>query len=73
SISKSLMYSFYIHGLTLKDVARRLGVRSLNTYARYEQGRAVPTVETFDRLLTALSDDEDYVLIQSRILSSDSG
>jgi predicted RNase H-like HicB family nuclease/DNA-binding XRE family transcriptional regulator len=56
-----------IHGFTLKEVAGRLGVRSHNTYARYEQGRAVPTIETFDRLLTALSDEEDFVLEKSRI------
>jgi len=56
-----------IQGLTLKEVAIRLGARSLNTYARYEQGRAVPTIETFNRLLSALSCDEDFVLSESQL------
>ena len=56
-----------IHGLTLKEVAHRLGAKSYNSYARYEQGRAIPTIETFNRLLTALSDDVDFVLTESRI------
>ncbi|MBU4202562.1 MAG: type II toxin-antitoxin system HicB family antitoxin, partial [Acidobacteria bacterium] len=56
-----------IQGLTLKEVAIRLGARSLNTYARYEQGRAVPTIETFDRLMSALSGDEDFVLTESSV------
>ncbi|MCJ7680112.1 MAG: type II toxin-antitoxin system HicB family antitoxin [Candidatus Aminicenantes bacterium] len=54
-----------IQGLTLKEVSVRLGARSLNVYARYEQGRSVPTIDTFDRLLSALSCDEDYVLTKS--------
>ena len=56
-----------IQGLTLKEVAKRLDAKSINTYARYEQGRAVPSIATFDRLLCALSDDGDLVLSESRI------
>ena len=56
-----------IQGLTLKEVAERLGARSLNAYARYEQGRAVPTIETFNRLLSALSCGEDFVLSESQL------
>ena len=52
-------------GLTLSDVAQRLGAKSLNAYARYEQGRSVPTVEKFSQLLAALSPESDFVLRES--------
>ncbi len=52
-------------GLSLAQVARRLGARSRNTYARYEQASAVPTVEKFFELLAAVSDGRDFVLRQS--------
>ncbi len=41
-------------GLTLKDIAAKLGFKSVNAYARYEQGVSVPTVEKLDRLLEAV-------------------
>jgi phage terminase large subunit-like protein len=40
--------------LTLAEVARRIGVKSPNAYARYEQGRSVPTVSMLDKLLRAV-------------------
>ena len=52
-------------GLSLAQVARRLGARSRNTYARYEQAAAVPTVERFFELLGAVSDGRDFVLRKS--------
>jgi hypothetical protein len=55
-----------MRGLSLIDVARRLGAKSLNSYARYEQGRAVPTVERLARLLAAVSAGRDFVLVESR-------
>ena len=54
-------------GLTLAEVAQRLGARSLNTYARYEQGRSVPTVPKLSELLSALSSRKDFVLMESRV------
>jgi len=54
------------HGLTLVEVTRRLGAKSLNSYARYEQGKAVPTMEKFSHLLSALSPCNDFVLTESR-------
>ena len=54
-------------GLTLAEVTRRLGARSLNTYARYEQGRSVPTVPKLSELLSALSSRKDFVLTESRV------
>lgn len=53
-------------GLTLMEVAIRLGAKSHNTYARYEQGNSFPKIERFSRLLWALSPDNDFVLIESQ-------
>lgn len=41
-------------GLTLQQMAKRLGSTSPNVYARYEQGRAMPSVAILDRLLRAV-------------------
>lgn len=48
-------------GITLAEVARRLDQKSRNAYARYEQGRAVPTVEKLEELLRAVAPDEEFV------------
>lgn len=61
------------HGLSLAEVARRLGTRSKTAYARYEQGRSVPTVEKLFELLAAVAPDEDFVLHQSAAASARSG
>jgi DNA-binding XRE family transcriptional regulator len=52
------------HGLSLSEVARRLGARSKTAYARYEQGRSVPTVQKLFELLAAVAPGEDYLLQQ---------
>lgn len=49
------------HGLTLGDAAARLGQRSRNAYARYEQGKAMPSVEKLDQLLKAIAPDQKIV------------
>ena len=48
-------------GLTLAEAAERLGQRSKNAYARYEQGRARPTVEKLEELLRAIAPDQRIV------------
>ena len=48
-------------GLTLAEAAERLGQRSKNAYARYEQGRAMPTVEKVEQLLKAIAPDQRIV------------
>ncbi len=53
------------HGLSLAQVARKLKASSRNSYARYEQGRAMPTVEKLAELLSAVS-DSDLVIRQSK-------
>ncbi|MGD9347227.1 MAG: helix-turn-helix transcriptional regulator [Candidatus Aminicenantes bacterium] len=55
------------HGLTLVEVTKRLGAKSHNTYARYEQGKSVPTIEKFNQLLSAVSPNRDFVLAESQI------
>ena len=53
-------------GLSLAEVAARLGARSLNAYARYEQGRTAPSVQKLSELLSAVVPDRDFVLVESR-------
>ncbi len=53
-------------GLSLSEVAQRLGAKSRNAYARYEQGTSVPTLEKLDQLLKAVSPDGDFVLHQTQ-------
>ena len=48
-------------GLTLAEVAERLGQTSRNAYARYEQGRAMPTVEKLEQLLSAIAPEQKIV------------
>jgi DNA-binding XRE family transcriptional regulator len=61
-------------GLTLAQAAERLGVRSRNAYARYEQGASVPSVEKLDELLRAVAPDRDIVVRESDAYNSpDSG
>src|SRR5262245_13188842 len=56
-----------LHGLSLAAAAERLGAKSRNAYARYEQGSSMPTVEKFDKLLQAVSGGRDFVLSPSAI------
>ena len=48
-------------GLTLAEAAERLGQRSKNAYARYEQGKTMPTVEKLEELLEAIAPDRKIV------------
>ena len=49
------------HGLTLNEAAERLGQRSRNAYARYEQGKVMPSVEKLEQLLKAIAPDQRIV------------
>ncbi len=53
-----------LNGLSLSAAAERLGAKSRNAYARYEQGVSVPTVEKLDALLQAIA-KRDFVLTPS--------
>jgi predicted RNase H-like HicB family nuclease len=50
------------HSLTLQEVATRLGQKSPNAYARYEQGKSVPTVEKLSELLRAIDPGAEPIL-----------
>ena len=52
-------------GLSLAQVAERLGAKSRNSYARYEQGKSVPNIEKLNQLLRIVSGGRDLVLKQS--------
>jgi predicted RNase H-like HicB family nuclease len=54
-------------GLTLAQVTQRLGARSLNAYARYEQGRCAPTLPKLLELLSAAAGAPDFVLSESHV------
>ena len=44
-----------MRGLSLAEVSERMGLKSRNAYARYEQGKAVPTVDKLVELLRAVT------------------
>jgi len=48
-------------GLTLAEAAARLGQRSKSAYARYEQGKTMPTVEKLEELLRAIAPGQKIV------------
>jgi hypothetical protein len=50
------------HRLTLAEVAKRLGQKSPNAYARYEQGKSLPTVEKLNRLMKAIDPGFEPIL-----------
>lgn len=50
-----LKYQREAHGLSLADVAKRLGTSSRNAYASYEQGRTEPTLSKYRELLKAVA------------------
>jgi DNA-binding transcriptional regulator YiaG len=56
-----------LSGLSLAQVASKLGMKSRNTYARYEQGRSVPSVEKLNELLNAVNPLKDIVITESTI------
>jgi len=64
-ISLLLQRKRTLSGLSLAQVANRLGVSSRNTYARYEQGRSVPTIEKLNELLHAVCPHSDLVIEES--------
>jgi len=64
-ISLLLQRKRELSGLSLSQAAERLGASSRNAYARYEQGRTVPSIEKLNELLHAISPDADFVISDS--------
>ena len=54
-------------GLSLEEVAARLGSKSPNSYARYEQGRSLPSVEKLTQLFSAVARNREFVIMESRV------
>jgi len=54
-------------GISLAQAAARLGEKSINGYARYEQGRSVPGIRKLSRLYAAVSPACDFVLDECRV------
>jgi hypothetical protein len=50
-----LKYQREIHKLSLADVAKKLGAKSLNAYAAYEQGQREPSLSKFVELLAVVA------------------
>jgi predicted RNase H-like HicB family nuclease/DNA-binding XRE family transcriptional regulator len=53
-------------GVSLREMASRLGATSRNAYARYERGEAAPTLEKLDALLKATSPGGDFVIRETQ-------
>jgi len=53
-------------GLSLAQVAVRLGEKSVNGYARYEQGRSIPSIKKLSQLYAAVGRTGDFVVGESR-------
>lgn len=66
-ISLLLQRKRELSGLSLAQVAERLGVSSRNAYARYEQGRSVPTIEKLNELLSAVCPNTEIVINESLV------
>ncbi len=50
------------YGLTLRQIAQRLGASSVNAFARYEQGKSRPTLTKLTELMTAINPNLEPVL-----------
>ncbi|MCY4645216.1 MAG: type II toxin-antitoxin system HicB family antitoxin [Bacteriovoracales bacterium] len=50
------------NGLSIRDVAKRMGQSSPNSYGRYESGKSIPTIEKFDELLKAIDSNLSSIL-----------
>ena len=50
------------NGLSIRDIANRMGQSSPNSYGRYESGKSIPTIEKFDELLTAIDPNLSSIL-----------
>ncbi len=57
-----LKYQRETHGLSLADVAKRLGASSRNAYASYEQGRTEPTLSKYRELLKAVAPEAALIV-----------
>jgi len=64
-ISLLLQRKRQLNGLSLEQVANRLGLSSCNSYARYERGHTMPTLGKLGELLHAVNPEADFVISES--------
>jgi predicted RNase H-like HicB family nuclease/DNA-binding XRE family transcriptional regulator len=64
-ISLLLQRKRELSGLSISQVTKRLGVSSRSTYARYEQGKSVPTIEKFNELIHVLCPNTSLLIEES--------
>jgi ribosome-binding protein aMBF1 (putative translation factor) len=50
------------NGLSIREVARRLGSESPTAYHAYESGKRMPTVEKFEQILKAINKNLETLL-----------
>lgn len=62
-LSLSLIKQREESGLTVRDVADRLGSKSPNAYARYERGKINISIEKLDQLLQAANPESPGVML----------
>ncbi len=68
-ISLLLQRKREISGLSLSQVATKLGFASKNSYARYEKGQTMPTLGKLSELLRAVDPNTDIVINDSNALT----
>ena len=56
-----------LNNLTIQQVAERMGSTSKNAYARYEQGKTLPSIDKLQDLLNATGPFSDLVISQARL------
>ncbi len=71
-ISLLLQRKRELSGLSLSQVAARLGFTSRNSYARYEKGNTMPTLGKLSELLRAVDPGADFVINDSNALTKPS-
>lgn len=55
-----------LHGLTLADVAKKLGASSVNSYAAYEHGRREPSLSKYRELLAVVAPEMELTVTPVR-------
>ena len=56
-----------LNNLTIQQVAERMGSTSKNAYARYEQGKTLPSIDKLQDLLNATGPFSDLVISQAQL------
>ena len=66
-VSLLLQRKRQLSGLSLSQVAKRLGLSSQKSYVRYERGQTAPTIGKLEELLRAVDPNADIVINDSAV------